>query len=76
MRAWSILTVDAEEPPEVYPVSTLRSRIRIDPRFARMVYDLMAPGSLLLVTRDKSTEQTRSARDFVIMDRGAQKPGG
>lgn len=68
-RPWSILTIDAEQNPQTYPMTLLRSRIRVHPDFARLVYDLMAPGSLMLVTRDKSTSETRSERDFVIMDR-------
>ncbi|MEM9018261.1 MAG: L,D-transpeptidase, partial [Verrucomicrobiota bacterium] len=72
MRPWSILTIDAEKNPQTYPLTLLRTRVRVHPNFAQKVYDLMAPGSLMLVTRDKSTGDTQSGRDFVIMDRGSQ----
>jgi len=67
-RAWTVLTVDSDEKVTEFPIDTLRSRIRVHPQFARDVYDLMQPGSLMLVTRDKSTKDTRSQRDFTIIN--------
>jgi lipoprotein-anchoring transpeptidase ErfK/SrfK len=68
MRAWSVLTVDSDDSIKEFPIDTLRKRIRVHPGFARDVYDLMQPGSLLLVTRDKSTKDTRSEKGFMIMN--------
>lgn len=68
MRAWTVLTIDSEDEVQEFPINILRSRIRIHPGFARDVYDLMQPGSLLLVTRDKSTEETRSESGFMILN--------
>ncbi|MEM6916216.1 MAG: L,D-transpeptidase family protein [Verrucomicrobiota bacterium] len=68
MRAWSILTIDSDEKVSEFPINTLRSRIRIHPGFARDVYDLMQPGSLMLVTREKSTGDTRSDAGFTILN--------
>lgn len=70
MRAWTVLTVDTDQELQEFPINTLRRRIRIHPGFARDVYELMRPGSLLLVTNDKSTKDTRSARDFTIINPG------
>lgn len=71
MRAWSVLTIDSDKKVTEFPITTLRSRIRIHPDFARLVYDLMQPGSLMLVTREKSTKDTRSAAGFTIMNPGS-----
>ncbi|MDF1826170.1 MAG: L,D-transpeptidase family protein [Verrucomicrobiales bacterium] len=68
MRAWSVLTIDSDETVKEFPINILRSRIRIHPDFARDVYDLMKPGSLMLVTRDKSTKDTRSEKGFMILN--------
>ncbi|MDF2376048.1 MAG: L,D-transpeptidase family protein [Verrucomicrobiales bacterium] len=68
MRAWSVLTIDSDETVKEFPINILRSRIRVHPGFAKDVYDLMQPGSLLLVTREKSTKDTRSGSGFMIMN--------
>ncbi|MDF1658585.1 MAG: L,D-transpeptidase family protein [Verrucomicrobiales bacterium] len=68
MRAWSVLTIDSDEAVKEFPINILRSRIRVHPGFARDVYDLMKPGSLMLVTRDKSTSETRSEAGFSVLN--------
>ncbi len=68
MRPWSILTLDASEPPSIYPLNILRHRVRVNPDFARNIYDLTSPGTLMLVTRDSSNSNTRSQPGFTIMN--------
>ena len=68
MRAWSVLTIDSDKTVTEFPINILRSRIRVHPGFAKDVYDLMQPGSLMLVTRDKSTKDTRSQAGFSVLN--------
>ncbi len=68
MRPWTILTLDASEPPSVYPLNILRHRVRVNQDFVRQVYDLTTPGTLMLVTRDSSNADTRSEAGFTIMN--------
>lgn len=64
-RPWAVLSLEQEMGPDV--VESFRRRLYIPPDFARLVYDLARPGSILVTTSGASTEQTRTAGDFTIM---------
>lgn len=53
-------------------------RIRMPEEFARSVYNLLSPGTTLMITDLPATRQTTTARDFTVMaiDEGSAKTNG
>lgn len=65
VRPWAVLSLEKEI--DAGAVEDLRSRLHIPPDFARRLYELAHPGTILVTTAGSSTDQTRSASDFTIM---------
>jgi hypothetical protein len=70
VRAWSVKAVGGDDSITQLPIDTLRKRMRVHPAFARDVDDLMQPGSVLLVRRDKSRKDIRSEKGFMVTNPG------
>ena len=68
MRPWSVLSLESKAPGGVYPITNLRQRLRVDPKFAKLVYDIMNPGALMVVTHQQSKPENRADPGFVIMN--------
>lgn len=49
-------------------------RVSVSPEFARRVYDLLTPGTTVVVTDLPSTRETQTERDFTVMT-SDEKPG-
>ena len=65
IRPWATLSLEAEMTSDV--VEDFRRRLQIPSDFARRVYELAQPGTILVTTAGASTPQTSSATDFTIM---------
>lgn len=68
MRSWSTLSLEADADPNVNFPENLQGTVRIPKDFARRVYDILNPGTLMIVTNQSSTDQTRSSTGFTIMN--------
>lgn len=65
IRPWATISLEQELSTNV--VEDFRRRLSIPADFARRLYGLAHPGSILVTTRDTSSTQTSSGRDFTIM---------
>ncbi len=65
IRPWATLSLEQEINADV--VEDFRRRLHIPPDFARLVYELIHPGTILVTTSGASTPQTTTATDFTIM---------
>lgn len=65
IRPWATLSLEQEINGDV--VEDFRRRLHIPADFARRVYELIHPGSILVTTSGGSTAQTTTAPDFTIM---------
>jgi hypothetical protein len=54
--------------------SEIMERVKVPPEFARRVYDIIQPGTTLMVTDLPATEQTTTGTDFVVMSTPAAAP--
>ncbi len=64
-RPWAILSLDEGSSPDA--VEQFRSRLYIPDDFARTLYQLAAPGTILLTTAKATSPQTTTGTDFTIM---------
>jgi hypothetical protein len=65
VRPWAVLSLDEGSSPVV--VEEFRSRLHIPENFARTLYELAAPGTILLTTPRATSPQTSTGTDFTIM---------
>ncbi len=65
VRPWATLALDNK--PTGDSVADLRERLDIPADFARKIYDLAQPGTILLTTAQASTSATQSDPNFTIM---------
>jgi hypothetical protein len=65
IRPWATLSLEQEINADA--VEEFRNRLYIPSDFARLVYELAHPGTILVTTSGASTSQTSSASDFTIM---------
>ena len=71
VRPWTVLSLDEGSSPVV--VEEFRSRLHIPDNFARTLYELAAPGTILLTTPKATSPQTSTGTNFTIM--APQAPG-
>jgi len=65
IRPWATLSLEQEINANV--VEDFRRRLHIPSDFARRIYELIHPGTILVTTSGASTSQTTTATDFTIM---------
>ncbi len=65
IRPWATLSLEKEMSANV--VEEFRRRLHIPPAFARRLYELAHPGTILVTTKDPNNAESTSGRDFTIM---------
>lgn len=65
IRPWATLSLETEINADV--VEDFRRRLQIPSDFARLLYALAHPGTILVTTAGASTPQTSTGTDFTIM---------
>ncbi len=66
MHPWTTLSLSGGD-PKGDAVATMRSMVRLPGDFHKKINKIVAPGTILLATRQSSNSATRSGRDFTIM---------
>jgi hypothetical protein len=67
MHRWMSVATASGSVPTEEDEETLAERIHIPPYFAAQIYELLVPGTTLLITHRAATPETTSDADFVIM---------
>ena len=66
MHPWSVISLDGGS-AQGNAVNAIRSHVRLPNDFQKKVGGLLAPGTILVATRESSNKNTRSAAGFTIM---------
>ncbi len=66
-HAWTVLSITDQSAPGD-SVSNLRSDLYIPHEFSKKIKPLLKPGTLLITTKDSSNKNTRSGRNFKIIN--------
>ncbi len=67
MHRWMHVSTVSEDDSLEEDVSFLASRVHIPPMFVEEIYDVLEPGTTLVITNRAATPETKSDSDFVIM---------
>jgi len=67
MHRWMHVSTESTDGSLEEDESFLASRVHIPPLFVEQIYDLLEPGTTLVITNRAATPETRSDTDFVIM---------
>lgn len=67
MHRWMHVSTESADGSLEEDESFLASRVHIPPLFVQQIYDLLEPGTTLVITNRAATPETRSDDDFVIM---------
>lgn len=67
MHRWAHVSTDSAGGALHEDDSYFVERVHIPPLFVRQIYDLLEPGTTLMITNRAATPETRSDSDFVIM---------
>ena len=72
MHRWMHVSTDRDSLEE--DESFLADRVHIPPLFVEQIYDLLEPGTTLVITNRAATPETKSDNDFVIMATHQEEP--
>jgi hypothetical protein len=67
MHRWMHVSTESGDGSLEEDESFLASRVHIPPLFVEQLYDLLEPGTTLVITNRAATPETKSDSDFVIM---------
>ena len=67
MHRWMHVSTESADGSLEEDESTFAERVHIPPLFVQEIYDLLVPGTTLVITNRAAAPETRSDTDFVIV---------